>query len=130
MAQLNACADLPSLIHELFSYHCLFGSFPEFPVDCFPAFCVSSLLNALWFSSVPGRKFWGFPLFAGDCASGHKTMLDQKSDISELCSQMMLKLHDVYDASKVCSQELMLLYMFALLLSYTSMFYLWLLSLV
>ncbi|KAK1665469.1 hypothetical protein QYE76_053628 [Lolium multiflorum] len=48
-----------------------------------------------------GRKFWGFPLFAGDCASGHKTMLDQKSDISELCSQMMLKLHDVYDPSKI-----------------------------
>lgn len=48
-----------------------------------------------------GRKFWGFPLFAGDCASGHKNMLDQKSDISELCSQMMLKLHDVYDANKV-----------------------------
>lgn len=48
-----------------------------------------------------GRKFWGFPLFAGDCASGHKTMLDQKSDVSELCSQMMLKLHDVYDASKI-----------------------------
>lgn len=52
-----------------------------------------------------GRKFWGFPLFAGDCASGHKTMLDQKSDVSELCSQMMLKLHDVYDASKVCSHS-------------------------
>jgi hypothetical protein len=32
-------------------------------------------------------------------------MLDQKSDISELCSQMMLKLHDVYDPSKVCSQS-------------------------
>ncbi|VAH77350.1 unnamed protein product [Triticum turgidum subsp. durum] len=28
-------------------------------------------------------------------------MLDQKSDVSELCSQMMLKLHDVYDASKI-----------------------------
>ncbi|KQJ96561.1 hypothetical protein BRADI_3g24746v3 [Brachypodium distachyon] len=54
-----------------------------------------------------GRKFWGFPLFAEDCASGHKTMLDQKSDISELCSQMMLKLHDVYDANKglFCSQK-------------------------
>lgn len=52
-----------------------------------------------------GRKFWGFPLFAGDCASGHKNMLDQKSDVSELCSQMMLKLHDVYDSSKVCSHN-------------------------
>ncbi|KAL6618675.1 hypothetical protein ACP70R_033814 [Stipagrostis hirtigluma subsp. patula] len=48
-----------------------------------------------------GRKFWGFPLFAGDCASGHKAVLNQKSDVSELCSQMMQKLRDVYDPSKV-----------------------------
>jgi hypothetical protein len=27
--------------------------------------------------------------------------LDQKSDISESCSQMMLQLHDVYDPNKV-----------------------------
>ncbi|WVZ69815.1 hypothetical protein U9M48_018544 [Paspalum notatum var. saurae] len=47
-----------------------------------------------------GRKFWGFPLFAGDCASGHKSMLDQKYDISELCSQMMKKL-EVYDIDKI-----------------------------
>ncbi|XP_062214398.1 inactive protein kinase SELMODRAFT_444075-like isoform X2 [Phragmites australis] len=48
-----------------------------------------------------GRKFWGFPLFAGDCASGHKSMLDQKSDISESCSQMMQKLRDAYDVNKI-----------------------------
>ncbi|KAL6615519.1 hypothetical protein ACP70R_037789 [Stipagrostis hirtigluma subsp. patula] len=48
-----------------------------------------------------GRKFWGFPLFAGDCASGHKTMLDQKSDISELCDQMMAKLNVLYDKTKI-----------------------------
>ncbi|XP_062232295.1 inactive protein kinase SELMODRAFT_444075-like [Phragmites australis] len=48
-----------------------------------------------------GRKFWGFPFFAGDCASGHKAVLNQKSDVSELCSQMMLKLCDVYDPSKI-----------------------------
>jgi len=48
-----------------------------------------------------GRKFWGFPLFAGDCASGHKSsMLDQKYDISEQCNQMMKKLN-VYDIAKV-----------------------------
>ncbi|KAJ1284189.1 hypothetical protein BS78_03G186200 [Paspalum vaginatum] len=47
-----------------------------------------------------GRKFWGFPLFAGDCASGHKSMLDQKYDVSELCSQMMKKL-EVYDIDKI-----------------------------
>ncbi|KAF8696814.1 hypothetical protein HU200_036452 [Digitaria exilis] len=48
-------------------------------------------------SHTSGRKFWGFPLFAGDCASGHKSMLDQKSDISELCSKMMEKLDVYYD---------------------------------
>ncbi|XP_066312092.1 inactive protein kinase SELMODRAFT_444075-like [Miscanthus floridulus] len=47
-----------------------------------------------------GRKFWGFPLFAGDCASGHKSMLDQKCDLSELCSQMLKKL-DEYDIDKI-----------------------------
>jgi hypothetical protein len=68
------------------------------------------LLMFLWFCSsclkvsarlsISGRKFWGFPLFAGDCASGHKSMLDQKCDLSELCSQMLKKI-DVYDIDKV-----------------------------
>ncbi|CAL4901515.1 unnamed protein product [Urochloa decumbens] len=48
-----------------------------------------------------GRKFWSFPFFAGDCASGHRAVLNQKSDVSELCSQMMLKLRDVYDPNKI-----------------------------
>ncbi|KAJ3671095.1 hypothetical protein LUZ60_008521 [Juncus effusus] len=51
-----------------------------------------------------GRKFWGFPIFAGDCASGHRkssSPLDHKSDISETCSQMMLQLHEVYDPNKI-----------------------------
>ncbi|KAG0538354.1 hypothetical protein BDA96_03G228700 [Sorghum bicolor] len=47
-----------------------------------------------------GRKFWGFPLFAGDCASGHKSMLDEKCDLSELCSQMLKKLA-VYGIDKI-----------------------------
>ncbi|THU46463.1 hypothetical protein C4D60_Mb09t05220 [Musa balbisiana] len=54
----------------------------------------------------PGRKLWGFPRFAGDCASSHRkshsgTALEQKSDISNSCSQMMLQLHDVYDSDKI-----------------------------
>jgi hypothetical protein len=53
-------------------------------------------------SFISGRKFWGFPLFAGDCASGHKSMLDQKYDISEQCDQMMKKL-DAYHKDKVWS---------------------------
>ncbi|KAK3161217.1 hypothetical protein QOZ80_1BG0074020 [Eleusine coracana subsp. coracana] len=48
-----------------------------------------------------GRKFWGFPFFSGDCASGHKSMVDQKSDISELCSLMMEKLGAAYDVNKI-----------------------------
>ncbi|PWZ19056.1 Inactive protein kinase [Zea mays] len=44
-----------------------------------------------------GRKFWGFPFFAGSCASGHKAVLNQRSDVAELCSQMVRKLRDVYD---------------------------------
>ncbi|CAD5166807.1 unnamed protein product [Musa acuminata subsp. malaccensis] len=53
-----------------------------------------------------GRKLWGFPRFAGDCASSHRkshsgTALEQKSDISNSCSQMMLQLHDVYDSDKI-----------------------------
>lgn len=53
-----------------------------------------------------GRKLWGFPRFAGDCASGHKkshsgTNAEQKYDITDTCSQMILQLHDVYDPNKV-----------------------------
>lgn len=54
-----------------------------------------------------GRKLWGFPRFTGDCASGHRksyvgTSLDQKVDLTDTCSQMILQLHDVYDPNKVC----------------------------
>ncbi|KAG0486789.1 hypothetical protein HPP92_008884 [Vanilla planifolia] len=53
-----------------------------------------------------GRKLWGFPRFAGDCASGHRkshagTTLEQKSDLTYLCSQMMLQLQEVYDPNKI-----------------------------
>lgn len=64
-----------------------------------------------------GRKLWGFPRFAGDCASSHRkshsgTALEQKSDISNSCSQMMLQLHDVYDSDKVSySWHLLLIFL-------------------
>ncbi|KAL5231144.1 hypothetical protein ABZP36_029920 [Zizania latifolia] len=51
-----------------------------------------------------GRKFWGFPLFAGDCASGHKNVLSQKSDANELCAEMMLELRNFYDPSKISAK--------------------------
>ncbi|KAI3512551.1 hypothetical protein L1887_19867 [Cichorium endivia] len=49
-----------------------------------------------------GRKLWGFPRFSGDCASIHRksnsgTIPEQKVDITDSCSQMILQLHDVYD---------------------------------
>ncbi|XP_020584510.1 inactive protein kinase SELMODRAFT_444075-like isoform X2 [Phalaenopsis equestris] len=69
------------------------------PGDCLTLLVVMPLQSS-------GRKLWSFPRFAGDCASGHRrshtgTTLEQKSDISYLCSQMMLQLHDVYDPNKI-----------------------------
>nr|CAD1824180.1 unnamed protein product [Ananas comosus var. bracteatus] len=69
-----------------------------------PGDCITLLVVVPPHSS--GRNLWGFPRFAGDCASGHKksnsvTTLEQKSDITESCSQMMLRLHDIYDPNKI-----------------------------
>jgi hypothetical protein len=50
---------------------------------------------------ISGKKFWGFPLFAGGCASAHRSVLTQNSDVADLCNQMMLKLRDFYDPNKV-----------------------------
>ncbi|PIN02577.1 hypothetical protein CDL12_24908 [Handroanthus impetiginosus] len=69
------------------------------PGDCITLLVVVS-------SHTSGRKFWGFPRFAGDCASGHRrshsgSSAEQKSDITDYCSQMILQLHDVYDPNKI-----------------------------
>ncbi|XP_051147597.1 inactive protein kinase SELMODRAFT_444075-like [Andrographis paniculata] len=69
-----------------------------------PGDCITLLVVISSHSS--GRKLWGFPRFAGDCASGHRksnsgTAADQKSDITDSCSQMILQLHDVYDPNKI-----------------------------
>lgn len=62
------------------------------------------LLNACLLQ-ISGRRFWVFPRFAGDCASGHRksqaATSDQKCDLTDSCSQMILQLHDVYDPNKV-----------------------------
>ncbi|KAH7547185.1 hypothetical protein FEM48_Zijuj01G0282500 [Ziziphus jujuba var. spinosa] len=60
----------------------------------------------LFIKSLEGRRLWGFPLFAGDCASGHRksnsgTTSELKCDITDSCSQMILQLHDVYDPNKI-----------------------------
>lgn len=69
-----------------------------------PGDCITLLVVVSAQSS--GRKLWGFPRFAGDCASGHRrsqsgTSLEQKSDIADTCSQMILQLQDVYDPNKI-----------------------------
>ncbi|XLT03909.1 hypothetical protein HN51_042658, partial [Arachis hypogaea] len=52
-----------------------------------------------------GRRLWGFPRFAGDCANTQKkshspTSSEQKSEITDSFSQMILQLHDIYDPNK------------------------------
>ncbi|KAA8540300.1 hypothetical protein F0562_024137 [Nyssa sinensis] len=69
-----------------------------------PGDCITLLVVVPSQSS--GRKLWGFPRFAGDCASGHRrshsgTNSEQKSDLTDSCSQMILQLHDVYDPNKI-----------------------------
>lgn len=69
------------------------------PGDCITLLVVVS-------SQSSGRKLWGFPRFAGDCASGSRksqsgTTSEQKYDITDSCSQMILQLHDVYDPNKI-----------------------------
>ncbi|XP_042048224.1 inactive protein kinase SELMODRAFT_444075-like isoform X2 [Salvia splendens] len=69
------------------------------PGDCITLLVVIS-------SQSSGRKLWGFPRFAGDCASGHRSSnsyanAELKSDITDYCSQMILQLHDVYDPNKI-----------------------------
>ncbi|XAR67641.1 Non-specific serine/threonine protein kinase [Bertholletia excelsa] len=69
-----------------------------------PGDCITLLVVVASQSS--GRKLWSFPRFAGDCASSHRkfhsgTSLEQKSDITDSCSQMILQLHDVYDPNKI-----------------------------
>ncbi|OIW09009.1 hypothetical protein TanjilG_05985 [Lupinus angustifolius] len=70
-----------------------------------PGDCITLLVVVPSQSS--GRRLWGFPRFAGDCASGHKkshttgTSSEQKTDITDSFSQMILQLHDVYDPNKI-----------------------------
>ncbi|XP_051116097.1 inactive protein kinase SELMODRAFT_444075-like [Andrographis paniculata] len=70
-----------------------------------PGHCITLLVVVP--SRPSGRKFWGFPRFAGDCASGLRrshsgtNIVEQKSDITDYCSQMILQLRDVHDPNKI-----------------------------
>uniref|UniRef100_A0A7N0ZXB2 Protein kinase domain-containing protein n=1 Tax=Kalanchoe fedtschenkoi TaxID=63787 RepID=A0A7N0ZXB2_KALFE len=68
------------------------------PGDCITLLVVVPAQNS-------GRR-WSFPRFAGDCASGHQgshtgTSSEQKYDITDSFSQMILQLQDVYDPDKI-----------------------------
>ncbi|EPS64404.1 hypothetical protein M569_10373, partial [Genlisea aurea] len=71
-----------------------------------PGDCITLLVVVPSHNS-SGRKLWGFPRFAGDCASGHNrkshsvSTADQKIDLTDSCSQMILQLHQVYDPNKI-----------------------------
>ncbi|KAI3714586.1 hypothetical protein L6452_21543 [Arctium lappa] len=52
------------------------------------------------------HKLWNFSKFNSDCTTGKWKSLsgdvrDQKDDITESCSQMMLQLHNIYDSDKI-----------------------------
>ncbi|KAM1113689.1 hypothetical protein ACFX2J_046245 [Malus domestica] len=68
-----------------------------------PGDCITLLVVVPSQSS--GKKLWGFPRFAGDCANHRKshtgTTSELKCDISDSCSQMILQLHEVYDPNKI-----------------------------
>ncbi|KAK1414245.1 hypothetical protein QVD17_29988 [Tagetes erecta] len=67
-----------------------------------PGYCITLLVVLP--AQTSGRRLWGFSRFTGDCASRRShigTYLDQKVDITDSCSQMILRLHDVYDPNKI-----------------------------
>ncbi|KAJ6407192.1 hypothetical protein OIU84_010656 [Salix udensis] len=52
------------------------------------------------------KKLWGFSRLTSDCTTGNwksqsGTWLDQKDNVLDLCSEMMLQLHHVYDPEKI-----------------------------
>ncbi|KAJ7973723.1 Protein kinase family protein [Quillaja saponaria] len=54
----------------------------------------------------PGKRIWGLSRFTTDCSTSHGRHLwgtdsDQKEDITDLCSQLVLQLHDFYDPEKI-----------------------------
>uniref|UniRef100_A0A2P2J4Y5 Uncharacterized protein n=1 Tax=Rhizophora mucronata TaxID=61149 RepID=A0A2P2J4Y5_RHIMU len=53
-----------------------------------------------------GKKAQRLSRFTADCTTAHwktlsGTMLDQRDDITDSCSQMMFQLHDIYDPERV-----------------------------
>ncbi|KAG8636143.1 hypothetical protein MANES_16G103400v8 [Manihot esculenta] len=69
-----------------------------------PGDCINLLVVIPAHSS--SKRVWGFSRFTSDCTSGNRksasgTGLDQRDDISDSCSEMLLQIHDVFDPEKV-----------------------------
>lgn len=51
-----------------------------------------------------GKRIWDFSRFISDCTTRHKSFSgnspDEKHDIVDSCSKMVVQLHDVYDPEK------------------------------
>ncbi|KAL6274517.1 hypothetical protein ACE6H2_025209 [Prunus campanulata] len=57
-------------------------------------------------SHTSSKKIWDFARFTSDCTTSHRrslsgTVSDKKDDIVDSCSQMVLRLQDVYDPEKI-----------------------------
>ncbi|CAB4288291.1 unnamed protein product [Prunus armeniaca] len=57
-------------------------------------------------SHTSSKKIWEFARFTSDCTTSHRrslsgTVSDKKDDIVDSCSQMVLRLQDVYDPEKI-----------------------------
>lgn len=54
---------------------------------------------------VLGKRIWDISRFISDCTNSHKSFTgnssDDKNDIVDSCSKMVIQLHDVYDPEKV-----------------------------
>ncbi|MCI14596.1 adenine nucleotide alpha hydrolase-like domain kinase, partial [Trifolium medium] len=69
------------------------------PGDCIKLLVIIPALSSR-------KKVWGFSRFTTDCATNHwtsrlGTVSDQKEDITNSCSQLVLQLHDFYDPEKI-----------------------------
>lgn len=53
---------------------------------------------------VLGKRMWDFSRFISECTNRHKSFSgkgpDEKHDIEDSCSKMVVQLHDVYDPEK------------------------------
>ncbi|KAL8223336.1 hypothetical protein R6Q57_018811 [Mikania cordata] len=67
------------------------------PGDC------AKLLVVIHAPNSSHNKLWKLSKFNSDCATGKWKNLsgDAREDITEICSQMMLQLHDIYDSGRI-----------------------------